>query len=65
MRWDFWEFMILFLSLEIPLVIAAELSPTAARWLPIGKSHFRQLATLALTATFIYGLFVFAVRAAP
>lgn len=49
--------MLLSMSFEIPLVIAAEVSPAAGRWLPIGGSHFRQLAILALSATFAYGVF--------
>lgn len=65
MRWDFWEVMLLFLSFEIPLLILPELIPAAERWLPIGRSHFNQLAILALTATFVYGLFWFAAHAAP
>lgn len=65
MRADFWEFMLLIMSLEIPLLIAAEVIPGASRWLPIGKSHFHQLAILVLSGTFLYGVFWFVAHAAP
>jgi hypothetical protein len=65
MRWDFWEFMLLVMSMEIPLLIAPEVSESAARWLPIGKSHFHQLAILVLTAIFVYGLVWFATHPSP
>lgn len=65
MRLDFWEFMLLVMSLEIPLLIAAELFPSTKTRLPIGRSHFNQLAILVLGAIFVYGVFWFAAHAAP
>jgi hypothetical protein len=63
MRWDFWELMLLFLSFEIPLSIAPLVMPASERWLPLGRTHFNQLAILALTATFLYAVIAFVAHA--